>query len=133
MLGCLVPMCGRETVAAFRTMGLPGIIVAILSALSIVCFVSALRLTTVAEVMAIAATGTFVSGSLAWLVIGEKEHWAAIVASAFALAGVVVMVGPSVLGGHIAGAAIAFAMTFSIALMLVIMRIKKSVSMLPAN
>jgi drug/metabolite transporter (DMT)-like permease len=133
MLGCLAPMYGRETVAAFRTMGLAGIVVAILSALPTVCYVSALKLTTVAEVMGIAATSPFVGGTLAWLVIGEKEHWATIVASVFALAGVVVMVGPGAFGGHTAGAAMAFAMTFSLALMLVIMRVKKSVSMLPAS
>jgi drug/metabolite transporter (DMT)-like permease len=133
MLGCLAPMYGRKVIAAFRTMGVSGIVVAILSALATVCYVSALKLTTVAEVMSIAATGPFLSGGLAWLLIGEKEHWATIIASVFALAGVVVMVGPGAFGGHNAGAAMAFAMTFSLAVMLVIMRVKKSVSMLPAS
>jgi len=133
MLGCLALMYGSETVAEFRSMGVSGLCVAILSALATVCYVSALRLTTVAEVMGIAAANPFVSGTLAWLIIGEKEHWSAIVASIVALAGVVVMVGPAAFGGHIAGAALAFAMTFSLALMIVIMRIKKSVSMLPAS
>ena len=133
MLACLALMYRRETVSAFRTMGLSGLAVAILSALATVCYVIALRLTTVAEVMSIAATGPFLCGGLAWLVIGEKEHWATVVASVFALAGVIVMVGPGAFGGHIAGAAMAFAMTFSLALMLVLMRVKKSVSMLPAS
>jgi drug/metabolite transporter (DMT)-like permease len=133
MLGCLSLMYGGETIAAFRTMGLAGIAVAILSALATVCYVVALRLTTVAEVLSIAAAGPFLCGGLAWLLIGEKEHWATIVASAFAMAGVVVMVGPGAFSGHVAGAAMAFAMTFSLAVMLVIMRVKKSVSMLPAG
>jgi drug/metabolite transporter (DMT)-like permease len=133
MLACLALMYRSETVSAFRTMGPSGLAVAILSALATVCYVIALRLTTVAEVMSIAATGPFLCGGLAWLVIGEKEHWATIVASVFALAGVVVMVGPGAFGGHIAGAAAAFAMTFSLAIMLVLMRVKKSVSMLPAS
>jgi drug/metabolite transporter (DMT)-like permease len=133
MLCCLSLMYRGETIAAFRTMGRSGVAIAILMALATVCYVVALRLTTVAEVVSIAAAGPFLSGGLAWLLIGEKEHWATIVASVFALAGVVVMVGPGAFGGHIAGAAMAFAMTFSLAVMLVIMRSKKTVSMLPAS
>jgi len=133
MLGCISLMYRGETITAFRTMGRSGIAIAILMALATVCYVVALRLTTVADVMSIAATGPFLSGGLAWLLIGEKEHWTTIVASVFALIGVVVMVEPGALGGHIAGAAMAFAMTFTLAVMLVIMRVKKSVSMLPAS
>jgi drug/metabolite transporter (DMT)-like permease len=133
MLCCLSLMYRGETITAFRTMGRSGVAIAILMALATVCYVVALRLTTVAEVVSIAAAGPFLSGGLAWLLIGEKEHWATIVASVFALAGVVVMVGPGAFSGHIAGAAMAFAMTFSLAVMLVIMRFKKTVSMLPAS
>jgi drug/metabolite transporter (DMT)-like permease len=133
MLGCLFLMYRGQTFAAFRTMGRSGVAIAILTALATVCYVVALRLTTVAEVMSIAATGPFLCGALAWLLIGEKEHWTTVVASVFALVGVVVMVGPGAFDGHLAGAAVAFAMTFAIAVMLVIMRVKKSVSMLPAS
>jgi drug/metabolite transporter (DMT)-like permease len=133
MLCCLWLMYGRETITAFRTMGRSGIAIAILMALASVCYVVALRLTSVAEVVSISATGPFLCGGLAWLLIGEKEHLTTVVASVFALAGVVVMVGPGAFGGHIAGAAMAFAMTLSLAVMLVIMRVKKSVSMLPAS
>ncbi len=133
MLFCLWLMYGGATIAAFRTMGRSGVAIAILMALASVCYVVALRLTTVAEVVSIAATGPFLCGGLAWLVIGEKENWVTVAASVFALAGVLVMVGPGAFGGHLAGAAMAFAMTFSLAVMLVIMRMKKSVSMLPAS
>jgi drug/metabolite transporter (DMT)-like permease len=133
MLCCISLMYRGKTITAFRTMGRSGIAIAILMAFASVCYVVALRLTTVAEVASIAATGPFLCGALAWLVIGEKEHWATVAASVFALAGVIVMVGPAAFGGHIAGAAMAFAMTFSLAVMLVIMRVKKSVSMLPAS
>jgi drug/metabolite transporter (DMT)-like permease len=113
--------------------GLPGLAVAVLSALATVCYLSALRLTTVAEVMAINATSPFISGALAWLILGERERWSAIVASGVALAGVAIMVGPDAIAGQFAGAALAFAMTFSLALMIVLIRVKKSVSMLPAS
>lgn len=133
MLCCLSLMYRGKTITAFRSMGRSGIAIAVLMAFATVCYVVALRLSTVAEVVSIAATGPFLCGGLAWLVIGEKEHLATIVASVFALIGVVVMVGPGAFSGHVAGAAMAFAMTFSLAVMLVIMRVKKSVSMLPAS
>jgi drug/metabolite transporter (DMT)-like permease len=133
MSACIVLAHGRETLATVRNIGVPGILVTILSALATICYLNALRLTTVAEVMAINATSPFISGILAWLVVGERERWQVILASLFALAGIIVMVGPGALRGQIGGALLAFAMTFSFALMIVIMRVKKSVSMLPAS
>jgi hypothetical protein len=63
-------------------------------------------------------------------VVGEGKP---VVASVFALAGIVIMVGPDALTGHLGGALLAFVMTSSMALMIVIVRVKKSVSMLPAS
>ena len=130
---CIVLLHGKETVASVRNIGLPGLLAAILSAAATVCYLNALRLTTVAEVMAINATAPFLSGALAWLMIGEKERWQVVLASVFALAGIVIMVGPDALTGQLGGALLAFMMAFSLALMIVIMRVKKSVSMLPAS
>jgi drug/metabolite transporter (DMT)-like permease len=130
---CIVAMQRRRTLAAFLEMGLPGLAVAMLSALATVCYLSALRLTSVAEVMAINATSPFVSGALAFLIIGERERWPVVAASLVALVGVVIMVGPGALAGHAAGAVLAFAMTFALALMIVLMRMRKAVSMLPAS
>src|SRR6516165_9630699 len=130
---CIVLLHGKETVASVRNIGLPGLLAAILSAAATVCYLNALRLTTVAEVMAINATAPFISGALAWLMIGEKERWQVVLASVFALAGIVIMVGPDAFTGQLSGALLAFMMTFSLASMIVIMRVKKSVSMLPAS
>ena len=79
------------------------------------------------------ATSPFIAGILAWLIIGERERFPVLLASLFALAGVVIMVGPDAMTGHFAGAVLGFMQTFFIALMIVIMRLKKSVSMLPAS
>jgi len=62
---CIALLHGKETVASVRNIGLPGLLAAILSAAATVCYLNALRLTTVAEVMAINATGPFISGALA--------------------------------------------------------------------
>lgn len=133
MTACIAVMQQRKTLTAFLAMGLPGLAVAILSALATVCYLSALRVTTVAEVLAINATSPFISGALAFLIIGEKERWPVVAASLVAMLGILIMVGPGALAGHGAGAALAFVMTLALALMIVIMRMKKSVSMLPAS
>ena len=133
LLFCVAMSYRGKTVAVIRAMGLHEVAFALLSALAMVCYVEALRLTTVAEVMAIGATSPFVSGALAWLAIGERPDWKVGGASLVALGGVGVMVGPGALGGHVAGALLAFAMTCAIAGMLVIVRAKRSASMLPAS
>ena len=126
-------MHGKGTLATMRAIGWLGLLVALLSTLATVCYLNALRLTTVAEVMAINATSPFISGALAWLIIGEKEHWRIVVASVVALVGVGIMVGQSAMTGNAMGALLALAMTFSLSLMIVIMRLKKTISMLPAS
>jgi len=103
MLGCLVPIYRRGMTAAFHAVGLSGIAVAILSTPATVCYVSSLKRSAVAEVMSIAATGPLLSGGFAQLLIGEKKRRATILASVFALACVVVMVGPGAFGGHVDG------------------------------
>jgi len=133
MSACIAVMHGRETITAIRNIGFAGLLVAILSAAATVCYLNALRLTTVAEVMAINATSPFISGTLAWLLIGEKERRPVVLASVVALVGVLIMVGPGARTGRFEGAALAFMMTLFLALMIVTMRANKSVSMLPAS
>jgi drug/metabolite transporter (DMT)-like permease len=133
MSAWIVIAYGRETFATVRKIGWSGLLVAALSALATVCYLHALRLTTVAEVMAINATSPLISGTLAWLIIKERERWQVVMASVTALAGIAIMVGPEASGGHVAGALLAFLMTFSLASMIVVMRIEKSISMLPAS
>lgn len=133
MSACIAVIYRGKTLVVVRKTGLAGLAVACLSAFATVCCLEALRRTTVAEVMAINATSPFVSGTLAWLILGEREHWRVVVASLFALGGVGIMVGPGALGGHLSGAILAFAMTSALAMMVVIIRIKKSISMLPAS
>ncbi|WP_342358417.1 DMT family transporter [Terrarubrum flagellatum] len=123
----------KATLQTIWAIGWSGLLVAFLSAFATVCYLSALKMTTVTEVMAINATSPFVSGALAWLIIGEKEDWKSIACSLIALVGVAIMVSQSTMSGNIAGALLALAMTLSLALMIVIMRLKRSISMLPAS
>ena len=122
----------RDTWAAARAIGLPGLAVASLSTLATIRFINAFRRTSVADVTIIFATAPFVTASLNWLWTGERESWATLVASTGALIGVIVMVGGAVMEGHLFGDLLAFGMTICMALVMIIIRRHRDTPMLPA-
>ena len=122
----------RDTWAAVRAIGLPGLAVASLSTLATILFINAFRRTSVADVTIIFATAPFVTASLNWLWTGERESWATLVASTGALLGVIVMVGGAVMEGHLFGDLLAFGMTICMALVMIIIRKHRDTPMLPA-
>jgi drug/metabolite transporter (DMT)-like permease len=106
---------------SFRAMGWPGLSFATISTLGMVCFITSLRLTTVAHVAVIYATVPFFAALFAWLVMRERPSASAVIAAFGALAGVGVMVGFGSEGG-MAGDMLAFGMTLAMAAMMVIAR-----------
>jgi drug/metabolite transporter (DMT)-like permease len=123
---------GAAGLRAFRAIGRPGLAAAACSTLGTICFVHALRLTTVADVTIIYATAPFIAAGMAWLWMRQGESRATLGASLLALAGVAVMTGPALARGHLIGNLLALAMTALIATMMVIIRQHRSISMLPA-
>ncbi len=121
-----------ETIAAFRKLGLAGLLLAVVSAAGMVCFITSLRLTTVANVYAIYATAPFVTAACAYLILGERPSRTTLLASAVAMAGVLITLDPADLGGDFLGQLLAFGMTLSMALMTVILRWKSDLPMVPA-
>src|SRR5471032_1591855 len=121
-----------RVVVAVRLIGRDGLLIAVCSALSTVCFLSALRLSTVAEVMVIDATIPFFTAGIAWLVIGEREDRITLVATFAAVAGVAVMAGGGLAGGRLLGDLLAFCMAIMMATALVLIRRHPGISMLPA-
>ena len=89
--GFVVWRDGRCALAALRAIGRDGLMVALCSALATVCFLNALRLTSVADVLVIGATAPFVTAAMAWVFIGEREDLMTLLASLVAVLGVVVM------------------------------------------
>ena len=77
-----------ETLSAVRSTGLPGLLSVCCTALSTICFVAALRHTTVVDVNVIYATAPFFAAGLQWLWTGERESRTTLAASAVALLGV---------------------------------------------
>jgi len=123
---------GRAAPAAVRAIGWRGIVVALCSTLATLCFLNALRLTTVAEGMIINGTLPFVTAALAWAFTAERERWTTLLASLVALAGVVVMFDPGATSRALLGELLAVIMTVALAVMMVVIRASRATSMLPA-
>ena len=133
MIAALVVLQHRRGAwAATRAVGVGGLIVAALSTLASYLFLAAFRHTTVADVAVIYATLPLLASGLAWLLLREREGWRAMVASLAALAGVALMAGGAVGAGRLVGDLLAFGMTLTFALAMVLIRRGRAVSMLPA-
>jgi drug/metabolite transporter (DMT)-like permease len=120
------------SVLAFRRIGRAGLVAAGCSTAATICFVNALRETTVADVLVINATAPFMTAGLAWAWTGARERWTTLAASLVALLGVVVTVGAALSSGHLFGNFLALLMTILISTMMVVIRRHRDVSMLPA-
>jgi drug/metabolite transporter (DMT)-like permease len=121
-----------EIVAVFFRLGAAGLLLAIASTAGMLCFIAGLRLTTVANVYAIYATVPFVTAALAWLFLRERPSRTTLIASLFAMVGVLITLDPAGFGGNLLGQLLAFGMTVSMALMTVILRWKRDLPMVPA-
>lgn len=107
--------------AGFARLGRAGWAYAVLSGAGMICFIAALRLTTVAHVAIIYAAAPLIAAALAWLAMRERPGRSAVIASIIALAGGIYMVG---LGdeGDLVGDLLALGMTTAVAGMMVMGR-----------
>ena len=85
----------QARLAAFRSVGRAGVVVAVLLAIVTTAFILALDHTSVAHVLLWQASSPFLAALLAWLVIHERIPRRTWLAMGAALAGVAVMVGGS--------------------------------------
>ena len=124
---------GHRLLPAIRQTGTAGVVVTISSALATICFVNALRQTSVADVLVINATAPFITAALTYARAAEREHWTTLAASLVALFGVVVMSSGALASGHLLGDLLALIMTILISAMMVILHRNRNISMLPAS
>ncbi len=120
-------------IAALRAIGRDGLLVALCSALATVCFLNAMRLTSVADVLVIGATAPFLTAAIAWAFIGEREDPATLAASLVAALGVAVMAGSAMEERRLLGNMLAFGMTVFLSVMMVILRKRRGINMVPAT
>src|ERR1700683_4733371 len=93
-----------------------------LAALAVSCYIAALKTTTVAEGMIFYAPLPFVTAGLALVVNRERTTPRTLIAAGVAFSGVVVMVASALGTGRLIGQAIAFVMTVSFGLIIVLQR-----------
>lgn len=129
----LVTRDGRKAWASLCAIGRDGLVVVFCSALATVCFLNALRFTGVADVLVIHATLPLMTAGLAWLLIGERQDSITLGASLAAVLGVAIMVGPALADGRLLGDLLAFGMTAFLSVMMVFLRKRRAVDMVPAT
>ena len=117
---------------AFRSIGLAGVAVALCVAIASGSFIAALNHSSVARVLFILAVSPMLAALLARVTLGEPITRRTVLAMALALAGVAVMLG-SPGEGSVAGDALAFLAALAFAVMVVITRWRRDVSMAPAT
>lgn len=131
-LGFLCVIMERgNTLDQFRSLGIAGWAYAAVSGIGMVCFITALKFTTVAHVSIIYATVPLVTAAIAWLALKEVPGKDAIHASLIAIGGVCLMMGLTS-EGHWIGDALALGMTLCLAVMMIISRACSNVPILPA-
>ena len=132
LLVVLVVMQGAPGLRNLVRLGSAGWLYALISGLGMLCYITALRETSIAHVAIIYAVVPFMTAGLAWVMLGTPPSRSALAASIVALAGSVVMVG---LGseGTLLGDGLALLMTFGMALMMVIARWHPDIPTLPAG
>jgi drug/metabolite transporter (DMT)-like permease len=123
----------RKAITAIRAIGWPGLAAVPISAISMVSYVAALRLTSVANVMIVYATVPFIAAAVAFIWTGERLRRRTLIASAVALAGIAIMVGTASRPSDIAGDALSLLTTVTFAILLVMARRYPSLSMAPIN
>ena len=102
--------CGVHDLAVVRRLGQRSVrwagracLMALCSAVATVCFLNAMRITAVADVMVIDAAIPFITAGLAWLILRERESWSTLGATAAALLGWRSMAGRRAGGRALAG------------------------------
>ena len=119
-------------VQAFRDIGVTGLLVAVFSAVATVSFLNAMRMTSVADVMVVDAAIPFITAGVAWLLIGERERARTLLASLAAVGGVAIMATTALKEGRILGDLLALVMAVLMSTVMVLIRGKRGVNMVPA-
>jgi len=121
---------GRTAPATVRRMGPAGVFITLCSTATITLFIPAFQHTSVANAMTIYAALPFFTAAVAWLWLGERPSSRTMAASAVAMVGIAVMLGPTA-GGPRLGDLLAAIATAAMALMTVAIRRSRAVEMLP--
>lgn len=132
LLVVLLVLQGPRGLRKFARLGWSGWLYALLSGAGMLCYIAALRETSVAHVAIIYAVVPFLTAGLAWAMLSERPSRDSVIASSVAFLGAVLMVGLS-RDGTVPGDLLALIMTFGMALMVVIARRHPDIPTMPAG
>ena len=108
-------------------------LIALLAMMAISAYTASVMTTTIADVMVIYATLPFVAAAIGWLVNRERVSPRTLIASAIALAGIVVIFANGLGSGRLLGQALSALMTLAFAGMVVLQRRQPKASMIAVN
>ena len=123
---------GRNTLKAFKAIGLPGVGAAVMWTLSTFCFISALLNTSVANALVIISTSPVFAALLGWAFLKERIALHTAVAIVVVIAAVALIVSDSFHGGNLLGDLYALGTALFVAGTFVFTRHKKDTDMTPA-
>ena len=112
----------RGIIQEVKNLGWPGWISAVVGAAATICFISAFKYTSIANVSIIYAIVPFIVAVLAWIFMREKTTVKTIIAATIALVGVAIMVGGSSGSSSLTGDLLAICMAIGMATLVVIFR-----------
>ena len=118
---------GRGMPAAFARLGGVGVAMALCFAASMISFINALSLTTVAAVLVYQAAAPLFAAALAWLFLRERVNAAKLAAIAVSFAGVLLIVAGNRSPSGMLGNAVSFVMGLTYALTVVLARARPDV------
>jgi drug/metabolite transporter (DMT)-like permease len=124
---------GARAWEGFRKLGLPGFAVALSFAVSMGTFILALEKTAVANVLIFQAAAPFVAALLGWIWLGERVSLGGAAAILATIVGIFVMVSNSLAEGRLYGDILSAVMGITFAIMMVLARRHRDVSMTSAT
>ncbi len=123
ILGTYIYLKSNQSIKQeIKELGWPGWLSALIGGASTVCFISAFKYTTIANVSIIYATIPFIVSVLAWFFLNETISPIAIGCATLALLGVFIMVGGSAGSINLIGDALALLMALGMSVLVVLFR-----------
>jgi drug/metabolite transporter (DMT)-like permease len=133
LIGWLLATKRRAALRAIAGLGLAGLAAVLATAISMIAFIVALSLTTVADVLMVNAALPFLAAAVALVWSGERTARGTLAAAAVALAGVLIIVEDSARSGRVLGDALALVATILFAVLIVLLRRERHLSLAAVN
>ena len=132
VLGLCQILYAGSVVRQLRALGLWGLAVALLQAVSAILFLVALERTSAANVLIFFATAPLIAAGMAWVFLRERVPRVTLLAMLLCLLGLAVVVSGSLGGGNLSGDLVGLVNACMIAGYYVVIRRRREVNMIPA-